>query len=393
MKNNILKIVFLLTLSFNSCDKAELTQDEITKANKTSSQEAMRQSSMFDYIESINVDNGLNTECENNILIFPSWEKYHLTIEKLDELTENYCDAFDANVPANISDEEYDALCESAGFDEDNILRQFEEDLAFCSLRQKIEAEETAWLDLQGDGDWNADEDPDNDFIDEESERALLSHGHEVIIGSKERGYTIYKFYDDMGSYITINGLNLETLNAINNGTPASSLPNVTTYTPPRPNGKCKDKVKEVKYEWNNDNRIKRISKVRPAIGSSSNSDYQTNNSIFPSKIKAKTVGYKKNRRGKWKKKRTWIVAAINAENHTVGGIGFIDCDLATEPIFEEKNKRRKKVKVKKTSVTTIATVGSPNRFNFTLNDNKLYSRHQQGTIFINKDYYDMPEN
>ena len=30
-----------------------------------------------------------------------------------------------------------------------------------------------------------------------------------------------------------------------------------------------------------------------------------------------------------------------------VGGIGFIDCDLATEPIFEEKNKRRKRQKLK----------------------------------------------
>ena len=69
---------------------------------------ARRTSSVFDYVESIRIENGV--ECENNILIFPSWEKYHQTIEKLDELVENDCDNFDSSVPVGISDDQYDAL-------------------------------------------------------------------------------------------------------------------------------------------------------------------------------------------------------------------------------------------------------------------------------------------
>lgn len=78
---------------------------------------------MFDYIESTHIDNGV--DCENNILIFPTWDKYWETIEELDGMIENDCDAFDATVPNGTSDDDYDALADAAGFDEDNVLRRF----------------------------------------------------------------------------------------------------------------------------------------------------------------------------------------------------------------------------------------------------------------------------
>lgn len=379
MKKNILKIAFLLTLSFNSCDKAELTQNEITQANKTSSQETMRQSSMFNYIESINVNNGLNTECENNILIFPSWEEYHLTIEKLDELTENYCNAFDANIPANISDEQYDALCESAGFDEDNILRQFEEDLAFCSLRQKINVAEDAWLDTQSETGPFVGNDPDDDFIDDETERALLNEGHEVIIGDRKKGYVIYKFIDDLGNFYQINNMDLELLQAINNGQVPVGNPNLVINSPKPSDDECKQKVKEKEFEENGIYRFKRISKIRKSI------DYE----IRYSKIKATTKGYKL-KKGKWKRRRTDITASIGAVDSNTNGFIYVECNKEQE-LLKTKSKKRRRVSVEKKCPDLISV--NDKLDSWSIIDNKIYSFHQQGNFNVSKDFYDMPND
>ena len=385
MKKNVLKIAFLLTLSFNSCDKAELTQDEITQVNKTSSQEAMKQSSMFNYIESINVNNGLNTECENNILIFPSWEVYHLTIEKLDELTENYCNAFDANIPANISDEQYDALCESAGFDEDNILKQFEEDLAFCSLRQKINVAEDAWLDTQSETGPFVGNDPDDDFIDDETERALLNEGHEVIIGDRKKGYVIYKFIDDLGNFYQINNMDLELLQAINNGVVPVGNPNLVINSPKPSDVDCKKEVKEIEMEYGTVNRCKRISKIRKSLTGAIMGD------ISPSKIKATTKGYKLKKR-KWKRRRTNITASINGINLSTSGIIYVECSKEQE-LLVTKSKKRRRVSVKRKCPELVGGSTSDVSDSWNVIDDKIYSYHQQGSLITNKDYYDMPNN
>lgn len=384
MKKNVLKIAFLLTLSFNSCDKAELTQNEITQANKTSSQETMRQSSMFNYIESINVNNGLNTECENNILIFPSWEKYHLTIEKLDELTEIYCNAFDANIPADISDEEYDALCESAGFDEDNILRQFEEDLAFCSLRQKINVAEDAWLDTQSETGPFVGDDPDDDFIDDETERALLNEGHEVIIGDRKKGYVIYKFIDDLGNFYQINNMDLEVLQSINHGEVPVGNSNLVINSPKPSNAECKKEVKESTTEYGTVNRFKRISKVRKSLSGPG----PIPGDISPSKIRATTKGYKL-KRGKWKKGRTNITASINGINLSTSGIIYVECSKEQELLIT-KSKKRRRVSIKRKCPEIFY---NDERDSWNVIDDKIYSYHQQGSLIVNKDYYDMPNN
>ncbi|MBS4041666.1 MAG: hypothetical protein KGZ81_13845, partial [Flavobacteriales bacterium] len=199
MKRILLNFSILLGLVVVSCDNADLSQEQNAKNDNSLMQ---RQSTMFSYIESTQINNGV--DCENNILIFPTWEKYWETIEVLDQMIENDCDSFDATVPNNITDDQYDALADAAGFDEDNVLRKFEEDLAFCSLRRKIESLENDWLDQQGDGQWDINADPDNHFIDDETERTLLSQNAEVIIGSKERGYVYYKFIDDEGNWIEV---------------------------------------------------------------------------------------------------------------------------------------------------------------------------------------------
>ena len=106
-----------------SCSKADLTE-------KKDNSLLQRQSSYFDYVESTQIGNRI--DCQNNILIFPSWDKYWETIDRLDTMIDNECDAFDATIPNNASNDQYDTMADAVGFDEDNVLRKFENDLEFC---------------------------------------------------------------------------------------------------------------------------------------------------------------------------------------------------------------------------------------------------------------------
>lgn len=387
MKRILLNFSILLGLVVVSCDNADLSQEQNAQNDNSLMQ---RQSSMFSYIESTQINNGI--DCENNILIFPTWEKYWETIEVLDQMIENDCDSFDATVPNNITDDEYDALADAAGFDEDNVLRKFEEDLAFCSLRRKIESLENDWLDQQGDGQWDINADPDNHFIDDETERTLLSQNAEVIIGSKERGYVYYKFIDDVGNWIEVHNNDTQAISQVSQGNIPTNNPNVVVVTPKREETSsysCKDKVKQVAYEVSGGDRLKRISKVRPAFGTNCNSNPCT--SVLPSKVKSKTKGYKK-KNGKWRARRLWIAVGINGQSQSNSGQRYIDC-VEENNLHKFKEKRRRRVKVKATTSTYIPIVGVPQRYNNALQDNKLYSYHKKGNLNVNKDFYDMPNN
>lgn len=193
MKTKKIKMFILFALSVVSCEKSETLSEQAFLKNENVAQ---RQSNIFDYVQSVSI--GYNeTHCENNILIFPTWEKVWETADKLDIMIEEQCDAFDLTVPANTSEEQYDILADEAGFDEDTPLIEFENDLKFCSLRRKIEELENAWLNLQGDGEWNVEEDPDSHFIEDETERSLFSERNEIIIGDKRLGFVYYKLFDD----------------------------------------------------------------------------------------------------------------------------------------------------------------------------------------------------
>jgi hypothetical protein len=388
MKKIILSISILSGFLIVSCDKNEISQD--ANSNTINSNELQKQSSIISGVESMYINGLGNAGCANNILIFPTWNKYYATIDQLDQMIENECNAFDATVPNNTSDDQYDALALAAGFDEDNVLIKFEKDLDFCSLRRKIETLENAWLDLQGDGVWNANADPDNHFIDDDTERALLSYNAEVIIGDKKRGYVYYKFLDDVGNWIEVKNFDLNAISLVSQGSIPSNNPNVVISKPPLASSySCKEKVKEVSYVVSGDDRLKRISKVRPAFGTNCNNNPCT--SVQPSKVKAKTQGYKK-KNGKWKRRRLWIAAGINGQTQQASGLRYIDC-VSQNELLQHKEKRRRKVKVKATTTTYIPIVGVPQRYNNALQDNKLYSYHKRGNLIVNKDFYDMPEN
>lgn len=81
MKRILLNFSILLGFVVVSCDNADLSQEQTAKNDNSLMQ---RQSSMFSYIESTQINNGV--DCKNNILIFPTWEKYWETIEVLDQM-------------------------------------------------------------------------------------------------------------------------------------------------------------------------------------------------------------------------------------------------------------------------------------------------------------------
>ena len=386
MKRILLNFSILLGFVVVSCDNADLSQEQTAKNDNSLMQ---RQSSMFSYIESTQINNGV--DCKNNILIFPTWEKYWETIEVLDQMIENDCNSFDATVPNSITDDQYDALADAAGFDEDNVLRKFEEDLAFCSLRRKIEILENDWLDQQGDGQWDINADPDNHFIDDETERTLLSQNVEVIIGDKKNGYVYYKFIDDEGSWIEVHNNDTQAISQVSQGIIPTNNSNVVVVKPKEENnsGTCKSKVKEVAYEVSGGDRLKRISKIRRESGIKFSSTGNVSTSIFKSKIKAKTKGYRK-KNGKWRCRRTWITAGLDVYDIYSTGNGFDTCNDAIE-INKFKEKRRRRVKVKR-KIDTFVGVLSDIHY-FTVQNDKLFSFHKKGNLIINKDFYDMPIN
>ncbi|MEZ0007563.1 hypothetical protein ABH942_002945 [Flavobacterium sp. 28YEA47A] len=387
MKKIILNLSILTGLMAISCEKADLPQEQNAN-NDNSLMQRQRRSSMFNYIQSTRIGNNVN--CENNILIFPSWNHYWETIDRLDQMVEREYDAFDSNVPNNISEERYDILADAAGFDEDNVLRRFESDLAFCSLRSKIESLETAWLDRQDDREWDANSDPDNHFIDDLAERSLLSTNAEVIVGDERRGYVYYKFLDDEGSRVEVLNNDRDAISQVSLGRIPTGNPNVVVVRPDKESdsNKCKDRVTEYAYEISGANRLKRTSKVRKSWGTICSNNSCT--SIVASRIVSKTNGYKKKRNGGWTRARLWIAAGINGQTRNVPGSAYIDCIGENNP-HRFKEKRKRKVRVVAKSVNNISILGQT--YNFSLQDNKLFSYHKRGNLIINKDYYDMPDN
>jgi hypothetical protein len=380
MKKGILSVI-MFCLIIISCDKNELSQEIKPSVVNVSK----RESSIFNYVKSFRIENG--TSKGNNVLIFPSWDKYFETIDKLDDMVDRECDKFDAtilrnelskskmkSVTINILDDEYDTLADLYGFDEDNALLNFEEDLGFTSLRRKIAIEEDIWLGEQGDGKWNINLDPDNHFIDDETERTLLSENAEVVIGDDKVGYVYYKLLDDYGAMIQVYNSDLEAINQVSNGfIPVKNTNVIIIESNINQNNDidCKRDLKVAEYEIFGSERIKRKSKVT------------NNDSWSHKKISAMTIGYKKVN-GKWKRRRTNITAGITDINGVSAGFVYNDCSTRFE-IMEIKERYRRRVKVK----VRGATYNGGNLI-IGIKDNNVYSFHKQDGLNVKKDYYDM---
>lgn len=370
-----MKKILILAFGFLfACDSNEAIKETNKKDENSTMQ---RQSSLYENVESTFIENGLRSSCENNILVFPDWETYYITIEKLDEAVDNHCDNFEFSTNPNMSDEDYEAYAESIGFDEDEPLREFESDLNFCSLWHKIFDMETNWLAQQGDGVWNENQDPDNHFIDEETERVLLNEGAEVMIGTEKTGYIIYKFYD--WGYIEIHNNDIIALQEINlTGNIPSNNSNIKIFDDKKAETSqvpdCKGGVTHRKYfDTGNKTRIKTVDKMKDFRGAPGPSK--------SSKIKSKTKYYRK-KAGIWKRGKTtisagWIESHYNRANYFAD---WKDCGFEYS-INNLKTRKRSKVKNK--------YKGNSDSY-FRVVDNQLFGTHKRRNDVIKKiDYFD----
>ena len=378
MKKVILSLATFVCVIFISCEKDIIEPDAVVQkdiANRTTE-------SIISDIHGISINSGAPSNCANNILVFPSWESYYQTIEQLDNMVEESIDAYDASIGADqLNDEQYDAQCEIDGFDENNVLIDFENEKAFCSLRKKIAAEEINWLDQQGDGEWNMNNDPDNHFIDDETERTLLNEQVQVAIRDR-KGIVIYQFNNDSGNYTAVYNLDMGALQQINAGTIPTNNPNVVNVIvrPPLPfQILCKDDVTRVKNHYVGDERLKQTSKIRrEVLGLKADS-----------KIKAKTKGYKKKRNGKWAGARRLISVGICGQTFNTPGIAYNQCLNVYNDINQPKERRKRTVKAKVTIPYHDGTLTQVLQY-LTVRDNELYSHHKRGAVIVIDDFYDM---
>lgn len=106
---------FLTAMSFiavsllHSCTSELETENQQTNSKQNSAQVASRKSSceifssaiestIMPGVKAINLDNGIPTNCDNNILIFPTLQDYENSIIKLDQMIEDHNDAFDQQI-------------------------------------------------------------------------------------------------------------------------------------------------------------------------------------------------------------------------------------------------------------------------------------------------------
>lgn len=341
MKTIFKLILVFLTIITISCNKEDVTENLNTTTQNRPGDPPPPVELGYSDITSTYINDGISTTCAKNILIFPSWARYTQVMDYLDNQTETYCNAFDATVPVGTSDDAYDALALAATpipFDEDNKLKEFENSLQFCSLRLKLNTLENNWLAIQGDGIWNPNTDPDNHFIDEDTERAMLNEGVEVIIGTKLNGI-IYKFTED-GGYYTIANMDYAALQQINSGIIPVGNTNVVKVEPPKPNSNtsiCKGDVSYRNYfSTGSDTKIKTVDKIK---------NRPTSTFMTETRIKAKTKYYRK-KLGVWSKGKTTITAKIEG----LLNVGFVYQGCGPEySISVTKTKRRNKVKAKQT--------------------------------------------
>jgi len=340
------------------------------------------ESSVIGGVKAVNLDNGISTTCDNNILIFQTLQAYGEAIIKLDQLIEDHNDAFDQQT-ASMTDEQADDYADETGFNENEPLLKFEDELRFCSLRKDIETLEEAWLAQQTDGAWNVSASPDDHFIDDETERALLSLGSEFIVGDCKIGYTLYKRYDwgFVSFPIDDPSLTTQVLTALNNlPNPGQATPsqvagavapykgsvnvNITNTTPPPSTQQnCRSYVKDKgEHIFSADKRIFWKHKLK---------DAHFPNIAGVSLMKTYTRSFRK-KKGKWKTYRATIYTGHQGMMQNIYQCG----DLGTQPLTGQE-KRRKKVKDRTTIIGDIAV--KPNLF---------FSIHkQEGNSYQNEVY------
>lgn len=231
MKHTLYFIVLATCVfGFNSCEQNDFKDLDPKSENPTQLDSLAYQNEVLgsesNGIYAMTINDGVSSNCTNNILVFPDWETFKNTAKALDDQWELNIDNMNKQAGTNLTDEQYEAYIKSVGFNEDQPYLDFENNYKFCSLRKYLDTKEDQWLSRRTDEeDWNeaikTDPDPDSHFIWDE-ERPLFNPQSEVIVLNKEGKKIIYKFYPD--GYVMVRNMNEKELQYVNLGGPATLL-------------------------------------------------------------------------------------------------------------------------------------------------------------------------
>ena len=140
------------------------------------------------------IDNGL----DGQILFFDSAEAYYNVQENLFNQPNAYIDSYQDQIPTYLNDDQLEEYLNGINYNEDAIYEGFEQSLGFNSFRVKLTNDIDLWLDIQTNPDMmiNEENDPDNNTLVLESDRALYNMGGEVVVLDSLQNPIIYKAFD-----------------------------------------------------------------------------------------------------------------------------------------------------------------------------------------------------
>ncbi len=298
----------LITAFTFSCKKDKAV--EVVKQQKTKVIEpkeplsSLPSVNLYDYAGDLQVLINL-TSCQSGVLNFNSNVDVTYVIDELERIQEDWNNSFEANFDSSISADELEDMDEKYGFDEEQPLKDFENAFpCYQSLRKQIEDEEEIWLANSGNNlDINSDP-TDNYVTTDEILQTLLNSNSEIKID--------YQLNDLTGLY-DVN----QDLEITRDATDCKSYKRkVKWFTPP----------------GTSNTKIKAISSLE-------------GNTPWGGAVDAKTKSYKK-RNNRYYKSRAQIFVKLDGNSKVRNN----DCTVYQTLTLREKDKKRKKVKVKERS-------------------------------------------
>lgn len=374
MKKNLF-VLPIFGMLFTSCEKDENIED----LKEPQSQQKSLMMSGF-HLETI--DNG----SDGQILFFDSAEAYYNVQENLFNQPNAYIDSYQDQIPTDLNDDQLEEYLNGINYNEDAIYEGFEQSLGFNSFRVKLNNDIDLWLDIQTNPDMmiNEENDPDNNTLVLESDRALYNMGGEVVVLDSLQNPVIYKAFDwghlavenfDTDVIKIINTENLKTIEDIQLRFTGKS--NIKfKIDNPFPVGNCSQgniKNKQHFYSPNNKHNVKSIIKNKKAL-------FPGNG--YPDRLIIKTKGYLW-KRGKWRNRAVWLVSGFtskkNQGNHSITWWNTGCTGTGQTQLFPARTKCVAKYEY---------DGGNPKGSNIVYIDNTLYAYHGQGTFTFTVDFY-----
>ena len=236
---------------------------------------------------------GITRDCNGEILTFTDEAQFMEVYECLERQYEMWNDAFEQQY-ATLNDDDFNALADSLGFDEDSTLIAFEQRFpGFVSQRSKLRMQEAAWLNNTV---LNPATNPfNNDYLNDIIMQTIFNQYQEVRIGN-----TIVHISELDGTVFTLPAGYCDVLSNLRSD-PSSGLNNpiVNVQSSDSLSNECRVGIKEQDEEMltNNHKFFWKLTFWKY--------------SIIGTSIKGNVKYYKQRNNGTWKKTRRYLAVDV----------------------------------------------------------------------------------